>query len=74
MSLIRTNRLTTITGFKRPLSEAPDREANGGMDHYVWVDKHLVSTHRYGHWKPASCERIARQLGIVDGLSIKRHG
>lgn len=63
------NKITTIIGYDIPKSEMPG-DADAKM---VWMDQHMKSTHRRGHWNIASCEAIAAKMGIVDGLAIKHH-
>jgi len=65
------SKITSIIGYDVPRSEMPAREINGGMDRMAWIEKHMKSTHRIGHWNIASAEKIAAQMGIVDGLKIK---
>ena len=66
-------KLTTILGYDAPKSEIPSLEINGGNDRMAWIEKHLKSTHRRGHWNTASCEAIAAKMGIISDLQIKHH-
>lgn len=68
-----SSKMTTIMGYDRPRSEMPALEVNEGMDRYMWIQEHLKSNYRSGHWNIASCEKIAAKMGIVDGLKIKHH-
>lgn len=65
------SKITTIIGYDAPVSEAPDLEIDNGMARYVWIETHMKSTHRTGHWNMVSAQKIADKLGIVDGLEIK---
>ena len=71
---MRRSKLTTIHGYDAPCSEMPALEIDNGMARLVWIEAHLKSTHRNGHWNIASCEKIAAKMGIVEGLKIKHHG
>jgi hypothetical protein len=64
-------KITTIIGYDAPRSEMPALELNEGMDRAVWIENHMKSTHRSGHWNMVSAEKIAAKMGIVDGLKIK---
>ena len=63
------NKMTTITGFTANPENAPtDLDAR-----MVWIDAHLKSTYRAGHWNGASCKKIADKMGIAHNLEIKHH-
>ena len=64
------SKITTILGYDAPRSEMPALEADDGTARLAWIEAHMKSTHRCGHWNMASCERIAQKMGIVDGLVI----
>lgn len=63
------NNITVITGYTAPKSEMPSMENIDAR--FAWIEKHIVSTHRSGKWNRNSCIKIAEQIGIVDGLSVK---
>lgn len=67
------SKITTIIGYDAPKSEMPALEVNHGIDRVCWIETHLKSTHRSGHWNAASCEAIAAKMGIIDDLKIKHH-
>ena len=63
------NKMTTITGFTANPENAPT-DLGARM---VWIDAHIKSTYRAGHWNDASCKKIADKMGIVHKLEIKHH-
>ncbi len=63
------NKITTIVGYTANIDDAP-HEPDARM---AWIDAHIKSTYRVGHWNEDACKKIADKMGIVSKLSISYH-